>query len=651
MPAEHGGSPAPRRGVEVVMAWLPLGLGLFGLGWSALSLLDPPRSHGIAGGLLLAAASLALARLFRRPVRVVAVVASFTAAYALAAAVDPELRRGDARGYFAWLRSAAFDRDLDFANEYEAWNLDPQPLTETGRRYNQYTAGPAVVWSPFFALAHLYVLVDREIGPERYEADGYSAPYLRSAALGTVAFAVAGAWLLGAVLSRRVGPRVAALAVIAAVATSPVLFYVVVQPAMSHGLAFAFAAALLFAADRVRVRPTRAAWIVLGVCLGAVTAIRLQAAVLVIVPAALAVSQLRARRADARWIAWAAVAALAPLLPQLAAWRILYGRFLHVPSGPGLRVWGPGRGWFDPSSPRFLDVLFAADHGLFTWTPALLLGVAGLLAYLRRWPALCGAGLAVLAATTWLNGSLADWWGSDAYGGRRFDVAVPFLAAGFAALLDLCRRAPLAAPTFVLAVMALWNVGLVNLFRRGGVTEAAAVEQVAARQARQLRRAAEGLLGRVAGVRGRAFAYKFFAGEFFYWNLNLAGTIDLGAGDPRYLAGGWSPPENREGPPTFRWAAREGACVRFPLDRPEQDLRTAITVRAPGRVGDQTMSVELNGAALKQAPVTREWGDVAVVLPVHLLQPGENMLCLRFSAALPEGEGSRAAAVSRIQLP
>jgi hypothetical protein len=296
-------------------------------------------------------------------------------------------------------------------------------------------------------------------------------------------------------------------------------------------------------------------------------------------------------------------------------------------------------------------VLFAADHGLFTWTPALLLGVAGLLAYLRRWPALCGAGLAVLAATTWLNGSLADWWGSDAYGGRRFDVAVPFLAAGFAALLDLCRRAPLAAPTFVLAVMALWNVGLVNLFRRGGVTEAAAVEQVAARQARQLRRAAEGLLGRVAGVRGRAFAYKFFAGEFFYWNLNLAGTIDLGAGDPRYLAGGWSPPENREGPPTFRWAAREGACVRFPLDRPEQDLRTAITVRAPGRVGDQTMSVELNGAALKQAPVTREWGDVAVVLPVHLLQPGENMLCLRFSAALPEGEGSRAAAVSRIQLP
>jgi hypothetical protein len=493
--------------------------------------------------------------------------------------------------------------------------------------------------------------VDREIGPERYEADGYSAPYLRSAALGTVTFAGLACWLLGAVLAARVGAGVAAIAVVAAVATSPVLFYVLVQPAMSHGLAFAFAAALVWAADRVRASPSRSGWILLGACLGAVTAMRLQSAVLVVVPLALAVVQLREGRAQPKWIGWAALAAVLPLLPQLVAWRILYGRFLHVPSGPGLREWGPGRGWFDPGSPRLLDVLFAADHGLFTWTPAALLAVAGLLAALRRWPALAGAGLAVLAVTAWLNGSLADWWGSDAYGGRRFDVVVPFLAVGFAALLDLCRRAPLVAPVTLLVAMALWNAGLVNLFRRGGVTEAAALEQVAARQARQLRRVAEATLGRLAGPRGRAFAYKFFAGEFFYWNLNLAGTIDLGTGDARYLAGGWSAPENSEGPPRFRWAARGGACVRFPLDRPEQDLRTVITARAPGRLESQTMSVDLNGAALKQAPLSREWSEVTVVLPVHLLQPGENMLCLRFSAALPEPEGSRAAAVSRIQLP
>jgi hypothetical protein len=91
--------------------------------------------------------------------------------------------------------------------------------------------------------------------------------------------------------------------------------------------------------------------------------------------------------------------------------------------------------------------------------------------------------------------------------------------------------------------------------------------------------------------------------------------------------------------------------VRFPLDRPEQDLRTAITARYPGRLESQTMTVDLNGAVLKQAALDREWTDVRVVLPVHLLVPGENMLCLRFSDALPEQEGAKAAAVSRIQLP
>ncbi|HVR71540.1 MAG TPA: hypothetical protein VMT87_11920 [Vicinamibacteria bacterium] len=649
MSAEQGAP--PRRGYDVAATWLPLGIGVAGLLWAVLALVDPDRSRGIVGGPALAGAGLALCWFLRRPRRGLVVLATFTLAYALGAAAWPDLRRGDSLGYFVYLRSAAFDRDLDFANDYAEWGLAEPPLTATGRRYNQYTVGPAIVWSPFFLLGHLYALVDREVGPERHTVDGFSAPYLRSAALGTLTAGVAAAWLLGLVLLPRTGGRVAALAVVGAIATSPVLFYLFVHPLMSHGLTFAFAAALVWAADRVQAAPSRNRWLVLGALLGGATAMRLQAGVLGLVPVALAAVQLRRRRAEPAWIAGAAAAAALALVPQLVVWKVLHGRFLQVPSGPGLREWAPGEGWFDASSPRFVDVLFAADHGLFTWTPALILAALGLLLALRPWPALAGAGLVVLLATAWINGSLADWAGSDAFGGRRFDIVVPFLAVGYAALLELCRRRPLLAPAALLAALALWNVGVVNLFRNRGVTEAAALEEVAGRQARQLRRVAEDVLGRMAGPRGRAFAYKFFAGEFFYWNLNLAGTIDLGTCDARYLAGDWSGPENREGPPSFRWARRGGACVRFPLDRPEQDLRTVITARAPGRLESQTMSVDLNGAVLKQAALGREWVDVTVVLPVHLLTPGENRLCLRFSAALPEQDGSRAAAVSRIQLP
>jgi hypothetical protein len=640
-----------RRTFAAAVAWVPPVLVTAGILWAALALFDPTRAVGAVAGPALAAAGLAFQRLLGRPLLRLLITATFALAYGVGALSRPEFLRADFSGYYAWLRSAAFDRDLDFANEWNTWGYVEMPLTTTGHRYNQHTVGPALLWSPFFLLAHLYVKADRAVSGDRYAADGYSAPYLRSAAVGTITAAVTGAWLLGSALAPLVGAAGAGLSVVGAVASSSVLFYVFVQPGMSHGATFGMAAALVWAAHLVHAAPSRRRWIVLGLLLGAVVLMRLQAVVLALIPSALAVAQLRSGRARPRWVAEAGLVAVAMFVPQLVGWQVLYGRFLRLPAGPGLSHWASERGWFEASSPRFLDVLLAADHGLFTWTPAMLVAVFGLLVALRRWRAPAAMGLAVLLATTWLNGSLADWSGSDAFGARRYDLVVPFLAFGFAALLEECRRAPLVAPALILGAFVLWNLGVMNLFRNRGLLEAAVLEDVAARQARQLRRLTEDALERVMGPAGRALAYKFFVGEYFYWNLNLAGTIDLAGTDRRYLAGGWSAPENREGPPTFRWATYPQACVRFPLDRPPQDLRTVITARAPGRLTAQTMSVTLNGRAVQQVSLAREWADVRVTLPLDLLAPGENMLCLRFSEALPEAEGAKAAAISRIQLP
>ena len=109
------------------------------------------------------------------------------------------------------------------------------------------------------------------------------------------------------------------------------------------------------------------------------------------------------------------------------AWKVLFGVYVTVPQGPGYLDW---------SSPHLRDVLFSANHGLFATSPALLLGLLGLVLHLRRDPALAGGALLTLAALAWTNGAVADWdWeGGDAFGARRFDVAVPLLAVGLAAL-------------------------------------------------------------------------------------------------------------------------------------------------------------------------------------------------------------------------
>ena len=618
------------------------GLSLAGVGLavSALALLDPARPLGIVAGPLLALAGLFVAGR-PRPI----LPALLAAGFAASAAAVPEFR-ADSASYFAYLRSAAFDHDLDFTNEWEHWGYTPGALTVTGHRPNVQSVGPALLWSPFYAIAHAYVRSG--LAGADYPPDGYSAPYRRAAALGTIAAVILGAMLLFRTVASRFGPRVALLAVGAAVLASPVAYYALVLPTMAHGLAFAAACALVWVWHSTEARPSLRSWTVLGGALGFVALMRWQGIVCALLLIPLLVAQWRRGALRIGWIAATVGAALAVFTPQLLAWKVLYGRFVTLPQG---------RGFMDWSSPHLFDTLLSADHGLFTWTPLMLLGLAGLVLMLRGAPLFAGGALLVFAATAWVNGSVRDWAGSDAFGARRYDVVIPMLAVGLAALLaraaPVLARHPLLAPAAALAALILWNAGFIAAFRAGGYPEAAPLERVARDQARGLRRVAEGLLGTVAGARGRALAYKTLDAEYFYTAFNRGGTIAPAdpAAPERYLLHGWSTRGRLPGRPDFRWALHPEACVRIPLETPF-DLPIAIEAFAPEAAQPQTLSVAVNGTVVGSGALTTEGSRVSVFAESRRLLPGENTLCLRFSNASPGDAAGRAAAgVWEIQLP
>jgi hypothetical protein len=615
---------------------------VLGLVASAVALLDPARPAGILAGPLLAGLGLALAG---RPRGRLVLAAALAVSFSMAAAVGPEFR-GDSPSYFAYLRSAAFDHDLDFANEWELWGFPAQAVTATGHRQNVHSVGPAVAWAPFYLLAHAYVKLGLAGAP--FPADGYSGPYRRAAALGTLTAVLLGAALLLQVTAARFGVRVALLAVAAAVAASPIAYYAFVVPAMAHGLAFAAAAAVVWAWHRAAARPSLAAWVLLGAAVGLVALVRWQGAVCGLLAAPLLVDQLRRRTARAWWAAAAAGAAVLVFVPQLMVWRILYGRLLTLPQG---------RGFMDWSSPHLWDTLVSADHGLFTWTPVLLLGLLGLVFLLRDSPVFAAGALLVFSATAWVNGAVRDWAASDAFGARRYDVVVPLLAVGIGALVartgPLLVRHPLWAPAALLAGLVAWNVGFVAAFRTGAYPEAAPLERLARDQARGLRRAAEGLMGAVAGARGRALAYRTLQGEYLYTGWNRGGTIAPAdpAAEERYLLHGWSTRGRLAGRPEFRWALFPEACVRIPLEAPF-DLRVAIEAFAPEAALPQGMTVAVNGTVVGAGVLVPEGTSVPVLVEKRHLVPGENTLCLRFSNGIPGERGKRAAAgVWVIQLP
>jgi hypothetical protein len=634
--------------------WILAALGLF---VALVSALDPARTGGIAWGALLCGVALVLRRRREEPTKPFVFALVLTAAFGIGAWAHPEFKRGDFRSYFAYLHSAAFDHDLDFANDFRAWGLEPKVLTATGHRRNVNPVGPALVWSPFFAVAHAYVVVGRAVGLHRYAADGNSPPYLRSALVGTAFVVVLGCWALAAVLERRLPRRLAILAVLAAVATSPVLVYVFGEPGQAHGPAFGFAALGIWVADRLERKPSLGGWLLAGAVTGLVFLMRLQAALFGLLFLPLAVIGLARRTVRPWWLAAATLAALAAAFPQFAAWHVIFGQWF--PSGGGVAAdWAAssGRGpdqlmqpaaFLDFSAPYLSYVLFSTDRGLFSWTPGVLVAFVALVLGVRRWGALGVGGILVAVATAWFNGSNTVWWsGGDAFGARRFDIVLPFLAMGYGSLLAFLVARPLLAPTLLLGALALWNAGLVHLWRSGALPDVAQSREVLDLQSGQAQDLSERALGRVAGPAGRAFAYGLFDGRLFFSNSVHDGVVDLADPEQPFLTGAWSRPINEAGPPAFRQAFLPRACVRVPLYRPV-DLTARITARTPARLGLQAMAVTLNDQPVGRRPIDVEWSEASVPLPASAMIPGENLLCLEFAAALPGPPGQRVAALVR----
>ena len=110
-------------------------------------------------------------------------------------------------------------------------------------------------------------------------------------------------------------------------------------------------------------------------------------------------------------------------------------------------------------------------HGLFFWTPILLLAVVGLGLLIQRDPRL-GIALATGFLLTWyLNGAFQTWTTAGAFGARRFIVCSPIFAVGLAEVFRRFgertsgeRTAMRLWVPIVVIVAILWNGGLILQF-------------------------------------------------------------------------------------------------------------------------------------------------------------------------------------------
>jgi hypothetical protein len=257
------------------------------------------------------------------------------------------------------------------------------------------------------------------------------------------------------------GEPAAAWATAAIAWGTPVLYYLTVAPAFSHAVSLGVVSLLVWLSLRTRERGWTAAGAAgVGAVAGLAALVREQDALFLAIPALLiAAGAVRARRAAAGLLHLLALGAAAALVfsPQLLAYRATNGGF-----GPSPLVARKMIYW----SPHALGVLFDPGHGLFPWSPLLLLASAGLaLAVWRARDAVPAVLAAALVLQVWINGSVESWTQAGAFGSRRFVGATPLFAWGLAALVAAALpRLGRPATAVVLALFAWWNVSLMVQF-------------------------------------------------------------------------------------------------------------------------------------------------------------------------------------------
>lgn len=380
-------------------------------------------------------------------------------------------RGWDAQLYYAHLRSACMDHDLDATNEVreltpgklvfevgQAWG--GLPTTTDGRLVNVYTVGSSVMGLPGFAVGHILAMATGS------ETDGYSRPYEFAVTLWYVLLVAVGCGLLGSAITPWVGSRAAWFSVVAMFLGTNLIYYTGVLPTMNHGPSFVLMSALVWLALRLYQSPDRVwMWRAVSVVVFMLVLVRPTDAVMMIVllPAALKVIKKGWRPSLSNGLP-VVLAVFAAAGVQLLVWRAVFGRWVLN----GYSEWADGAG-FDFSNPMIPEILISGRGGGWLYHPLFAIGFFGLLAACLMVRGRDRAVWLVLAAGAALHIGLYSFWVSwdsgDSFGNRIFINSAPLVAFGLAYLLHLVRsRIAMFACSAVLGLLILSNILLMAGF-------------------------------------------------------------------------------------------------------------------------------------------------------------------------------------------
>jgi hypothetical protein len=365
------------------------------------------------------------------------VFAGCVALQAVRYAVTRSLVAGDSAWYYSTARSLLIDHDLDLTDEYRHFANDVSPFTGnrrilgaaevdplTGRISAGFSAGTSLAILPFMAVAHLF-----------WRGDGYGAPYQLAAGIGSALYAFAGILLLHALGRRLFGAERALLASLTVWLATPLVYYMTIEPLMSHAVSMFFVTALLslwVVSRDGNWTPLR--WALLGLLGGFAAIVRYQDALFCAIPVIDAVLSGSALRKPARAaVSLACFAACIALVVSVQLYVNSYYR--GSPWVTGYPALG-GFNWFAPALGK---ILFSFHNGLFMFAPVTVLALVGLFRFTRNFRVLGGLLCGALLVQVYVTSAWVSPDQGATFGNRILLDCTPIFAIGLMSWLDRPR--------------------------------------------------------------------------------------------------------------------------------------------------------------------------------------------------------------------
>ena len=339
----------------------------------------------------------------------------------------------DVRHYYGYLPLVFIYDDIKIEGQYSAsegihiWHKK----TPEGVKIMKTTSGLAMLYSPFFLLAHAYTkhLSD-------FDANGYTPPYKLALLFSALFYLWLGLLALYKLLDRlSFTKETVFLCLIVFGLGTHLLFYSTFNAGYSHVYSFTLSAVfLLFVQSWVSEQKF---WkiIVLGLTLGLITLIR---PTNIIIGLALVLW----RKPESDWsqhlrflfnkktllhFSVIPLFALVPLIPQMVYWHHITGSILYY-------SYGEEGFFFD--SPQILNGLFSFRKGWLIYTPAMTMAILGIFFMQRKVSHLRPLVLVFVLINCYIVFSWWCWWYGGSFGQRALIDSYPVLAIPLAALID-----------------------------------------------------------------------------------------------------------------------------------------------------------------------------------------------------------------------